>query len=153
MILTCTGARTHHMLSLGQRVLMRKGHQPSSAPGGWGGWEEAGRCFLRCKHLRSKRQCWKQVFFKDPISTDQEKWGGEKNCVARSTGPTKRREKLQTSFLFSCPQLCSSLWTCTWMEGLLRSTCRLICLLFIFLFILSAMGKKIRKKNNTNGKK
>jgi len=57
-ILTCAGARMHHVLSVGQWVLMGKGHQPCSAPGGGGGWEEARRWWLGQKCLRGKRQCW-----------------------------------------------------------------------------------------------
>lgn len=88
--LTWTGNDPHLHWSKDQAQfgLMRKSHQPSGAPGGWGGWEKLGRCLLGRKHLRSKRQCWWQVFCKDEnrfqqISVDPEKWGGDKNCVAR----------------------------------------------------------------------
>lgn len=98
----------------------------------WGGaclevkGSAGGRCFLKMRT--------------GPISTDQEKWGGEKKCVAREAQDLLIGETNCNSFLISCPQLCSSLWICTWMGGLLRSRCRLICLLF--LFIPSGMESK-----------
>lgn len=109
----------------------------SGAPGGWGGWEEVGRRLLRQKHLRSKRQCWWQVFFKDEdrfqqFSVDQEKWGGEKNCVAREVQDLLIGERNCKS-LFSFP-VHNSAHPCEFVPGWKASSKVTVDLMAFFFF-------------------